>query len=185
EKMMQAMPLGALSIGETTRDLLGGMLAAILLAMVFVAVVDVVWTRFSWRKGMRMSLKEVKDEVKQSDGDPIVKARQQSVARDRARNRMMEAVPEATLVVANPIHVAVALRYDPLRDVAPVLVAKGQERLCWRIREIAEEAGVPVVENIPVARGLHKSVPVGALIPESFYVVVAELIKQLDTPHRN
>ena len=120
-----------------------------------------------------------------SDGDPLVKARQQSVARDRARNRMMEAVPEATLVVANPIHVAVALRYDPLRDVAPVLVAKGQERLCWRIREIAEEAGVPVVENIPVARGLHKSVPVGALIPESFYVVVAELIKQLDTPHRN
>src|SRR5690606_10362554 len=126
------------------RDITIRILVSVTLITVVIAVADLLWTRFKWRHDLRMSRQDVKDEMKQSEGDPIVRARIRSVARDRARQRMMAAVPQATLVIANPTHFAIALRYDREKDAAPLVVAKGQDLIALRIREIAEESGVPV-----------------------------------------
>jgi flagellar biosynthesis protein FlhB len=121
----------------------------------------------------------VKDELKQSQGDPIVKSRQRSIARDRARKRMMKAVPRATLVIANPTHFAVALRYVREENDAPVVVAKGQDLIALKIREIAEENGIPVFEDPPLARSMFAQVSTDSVIPQVFYKAVAELIHRV------
>ena len=155
------------------------LLLAICLAMALVAAADLLWTRYHWRQELRMTKQEVKDEMKQSEGDPIVKARLRSVARDRSRQRMMDSVPTATLVVANPTHYSIALRYDQAVDTAPVVVAKGQDLIALRIREIAEAHDVPVFEDVLLARSMYKSVQVDQAIPPQFFQAVAELVKIL------
>lgn len=152
------------------------MMTAVCLAMVTIAVADVSWTRFKWRFDLRMTKQEVKDEHKQAEGDPIVKARMRSIARDQNRKRMMSAVPTATLIVANPTHFSVALRYDRGTDHAPIVVAKGQDLIALKIREIAHENGVAVFEDVTLARALHKAVPVDHPIPEEFFEAVAALV---------
>lgn len=142
-----------------------------------IAVADLAWQRYSWRADMRMSRQELKDELRQSEGDPLVKSRIRSIGRDRARSRMMNAVPTATLIVANPTHFAVALRYDLDRDAAPVVVAKGADFLALRIREIAEAGEIPVFESKDLARALYRSVKVDQIIPQQFYKAIAELIR--------
>ncbi|MGO4439399.1 flagellar biosynthesis protein FlhB [Rhizobium sp. RAF56] len=151
----------------------------VLFATATVAVVDVFWTRHHWFTNLRMTKQEVKDEYKQAQGDPIVKSRQRSIARDRARRRMMKAVPRATLVIANPTHFAVALRYVREENDAPVVVAKGQDLIALKIREIAEENGIPVFENPPLARSMFAQVSVDSVIPSVFYKAVAELIHRV------
>ncbi len=126
---------------------------------------------------MRMSKQEVKDELKQSEGDPIVKSRIRSVARDRARKRMMTAVPRATLVIANPTHFSIALKYVRDEDSAPVVLAKGQDIVALRIREIAKEHGIPIFEDVALARSMYKQVSVDSVIPSQFYQAVAELVR--------
>ena len=113
---------------------------------------DVVWTRVFWHNELRMTREELKEEHKQSDGDPIVKARLRSLSRDRARRRMLQAVPRATLVITNPTHYAVALRYVREEGGAQLVVAKGKDLIALRIREVAAESGIPIVENKPLAR---------------------------------
>ncbi|MDP3898630.1 MAG: EscU/YscU/HrcU family type III secretion system export apparatus switch protein, partial [Mesorhizobium sp.] len=120
---------------------------------------------------------EVKDELKQSDGDPAVKARIRSLQRDRARQRMMAAVPQATLIIVNPTHYSIALRYVRDKDAAPVVVAKGQDLIALRIREIAAEHGIPVFEDVALARSMYSQVSVDSVIPAQFYQAVAELIR--------
>ncbi|MEQ9248234.1 MAG: EscU/YscU/HrcU family type III secretion system export apparatus switch protein, partial [Nitratireductor sp.] len=137
------------------------------------------WSRHQWRVDLRMTRQEVKDEHKQTEGDPIVKARLRSLARDRARQRMMSAVPQATLVIANPTHFAIALRYRRDEDAAPVVVAKGQDLIALRIREIATEHNIPVFEEPVLARSMYKQVSVDNLIPSQFYKAVAELIRRI------
>jgi flagellar biosynthetic protein FlhB len=110
------------------------------------------------------------------DGDPILKARMRSLARDRSRRRMMTNVPRATLVIANPTHYAVALRYVREETGAPIVVAKGQDLIALRIRQIAEENGIPVIEDKPLARSLYDSVQVDRMIPPEFYKAVAEIV---------
>ncbi len=110
------------------------------------------------------------------EGDPLVKARMRSLARDRARNRMMAGIPKATLVIANPTHFAVALRYERDEDAAPMVVAKGQDLIALKIRQIAEENQIPVVENKELARALFPAVEVDRMIPPQFYRAVAEVI---------
>jgi len=117
--------------------------------------------------------------LKQTDGDPLVKSRIRSLQRDRARSRMMAQVPTATLVIANPTHFAIALRYVRNKDSAPVVVAKGQDLLALKIREIATEAGVPVFEDVALARSMYKQVSVDSVIPQQFYQAVAELIRAI------
>ena len=125
---------------------------------------------------MRMSKEELKEEFKNTEGDPHVKARQRQIRTERARRRMMQAVPKATVVVMNPTHYAVALRYDQGEDEAPVCVAKGLDALALKIREVAEEAGVPVIENPPLARALYATTEIDEMIPPAHYEAVAKVI---------
>ncbi|PHP65730.1 flagellar biosynthesis protein FlhB [Zhengella mangrovi] len=145
--------------------------------MAAVTAVDIFASRFLWYEDLRMTRQEIKEEHKQAEGDPMVKARIRSIARARSRSRMMSAVPTATLVVANPTHFAVAMRYDPARDAAPVVVAKGTDDLALRIRAIAEANDVPVFERVELARSLYKVVKVDQIIPQAFFKAVAELVR--------
>ena len=151
----------------------------VLLCTATLAIADLLWTRYSWHADLRMSKQDIKDELKQSDGDPILKARQRSLARDRARRRMIAEVPRATLVIANPTHYAVALRYVREEGGAPVVIAKGQDLIALKIREIAEAHGIPVFEDPPLARSMFAQVSVDNFIPAVFYKAVAELVHRI------
>ncbi|AWI55978.1 flagellar biosynthesis protein FlhB [Sinorhizobium fredii] len=151
----------------------------VLLATAVLAIVDLFWTRHHWYSELRMTKQEVKEELKQSQGDPIVKSRLRSMQRDRARKRMIASVPRATLVIANPTHYAVALRYVREESDAPVVVAMGQDLVALKIREIAEKNGIPVFEDPPLARSMFAQVSVDSVIPPVFYKAVAELIHRV------
>jgi flagellar biosynthesis protein FlhB len=140
------------------------------------AAVDAVWSRFFWRRGLRMSKQEVKEEHRQAEGDPMVKHRFKQLARQRASRRMMAKVPKATVVVTNPTHFAVALRYARDEDAAPRVLAKGQDAMALKIRTIAEEYGIAIVENKPLARALYDRAEIDAVIPPEFFRAVAEII---------
>jgi flagellar biosynthetic protein FlhB len=164
------------------------LLAGVSIATVVIVGADLVWSRMHWEHELRMTKQEVKDEHKQAEGDPIQKARRLSLARARSRKRMMASVPTATLVVANPTHFAVAMRYRRDEDAAPVVVAKGQDLVALKIREIAEANDVPVVEDRALARSLHDAVEIDRMIPPEFYRAVAELLHFLQakkTPLRS
>lgn len=178
-RMMQGLNSEIGSFLFVIKEELLKMLGTIIFAMILIASADFFWTRSQWRTDLRMTRQELKDEMKQSLGDPIIKARQRSVAQDRARRRMMNAVPTASLVIANPTHLSIALRYDPLRDAAPVVVAKGKDLIALRIRTIAEESGVPVFQNVELARAMYKQVSLDQMIPPEFFKAVAELISIL------
>ncbi|MBB4286153.1 flagellar biosynthesis protein FlhB [Roseospira goensis] len=152
------------------------LLVGTLLFMVAIAVFDWIYTQFKHRKDLRMTKQEIKDEHKSTEGDPQVKARIRSLRAERSRQRMMQAVPDADVVVTNPTHFAVALKYDMQSMAAPRLVAKGQDHLALRIRDLAEEHDVPLVENPPLARALYAAVDLDQEIPPEHYQAVAEVI---------
>ena len=161
-------------------DMLHGLvirlLMGILAVMTVIAGIDFLYQRFEHIKSLRMSRQEIKDEMKQSEGDPQVKAKLRQIRTERARKRMMAAVPDADVIITNPTHFAVALVYDPSDMSAPRVVAKGADVLAQRIRSIAEEHDIPLVENPPLARALYDVVDVDAEIPPEHYKVVAEII---------
>jgi len=157
------------------------LLAANAIAITLLAGFDLAWSRIHWRNELRMTRQEVKDEHKQSEGDPLVKSRLRSLGRDRARRRMIAAVPTATLIVANPTHFSVALRYRPAQDSAPVVVAKGQDLIALKIREIAEANNIPIFEDVLLARSLYKQIQVDQVIAPEFYKAVAELIQFINS----
>ena len=144
--------------------------------MTVVAVLDLLYTRWKHTKDLRMTKQEVKDERKGQEGDPLVKSKLRSIRMQRARVRMMAAVEDATVVVTNPTHYAVALKYSMEDTQAPVLVAKGLDKLAMRIREKADEHDVPIVENPPLARALYAAVELDQEIPEEHFKAVAEVI---------
>lgn len=147
-----------------------------LAVMVVIAVLDFFYQKHVFLQQQRMTPAEVKDEHKQAEGDPHVKARIRRIRNERARQRMMAAVPTADVVVTNPTHYAVALSYDMAAMQAPKLVAKGVDHIARRIREVAEENDIPVIENPPVARALHATVELDEEIPPEHYKAVAEII---------
>jgi flagellar biosynthetic protein FlhB len=165
------------AFAQTIRGIAIDILVSIVFVMGLIAAVDLVWSRFHWRQELRMTRQEVKDELKQSEGDPIIKSRLRSLGRDRARRRMMSAVPRATLVIANPTHFSIALRYVRDEDSAPLVLAKGQDLVALRIREIAEEHNIPIFEDVALARSMYKQVSVDSVIPPKFYQAVAELVR--------
>ncbi|MBI1619759.1 flagellar biosynthesis protein FlhB [Aquamicrobium zhengzhouense] len=167
------------AFGAVIREMAIEILVSITAIMVVIALIDVVWTRFHWRRDLRMTKQEVKDEMKQSEGDPIMRSRLRSLQRDRARQRMMAEVPKATLVIANPTHYAIALRYVRDETAAPVVVAKGQDLIALKIREIAEAHEIPVFEDVSLARSMYDQVSVSSVIPPQFYQAVAELVRLL------
>ena len=122
-----------------------------------------------------MTKQEVKDEFKQTEGDPMVKSRIRSIQREMARRRMMEEVPKADVVITNPTHLAIALRYDQERMPAPTVVAKGAEKIAQRIKALAKEHNVPIVEDRPLAQNLYK-IDIGGELPSQFYQAIAEIL---------
>ncbi|MBI3435393.1 MAG: flagellar biosynthesis protein FlhB [Proteobacteria bacterium] len=151
------------------------MLAAVVAIMALVAAADYLFQYRQWFERQKMSPRELKDEFKETDGDPKIKARIRQLRQARMRKRMMAAVPNATVVVTNPTHFAVALRYERGMN-APLCVAKGQDAIALKIREVANRHGVPIVENPPLARTLHAAVKVDGEIPPEHYRAVAEII---------
>jgi len=152
------------------------LLASIAIATILLAAADMLWARLKWRRDLRMTRQELKDELKQAEGDPLIRAKLRSLALDRSRKRMIAAVPRATLVIANPTHYAVALRYVREEGGAPLVVAKGKDLIALRIREIAQENRVPVVEDKALARSMYDRVEVDKMIPPELYRAVAEVI---------
>ena len=144
--------------------------------LVVIAALDYAYQRWNFEKGLRMSKQEIKEESKETEGDPIIKARIKSMQREMARKRMMTDVPKADVVVTNPTHIAVAIRYDREKGNAPIVVAKGAGHIAEKIREIARKHGVPVLENKPLARTLYKTVRIGMEIPAGLYKAVAEVL---------
>ncbi|MGA2583236.1 MAG: flagellar biosynthesis protein FlhB [Tepidisphaeraceae bacterium] len=143
--------------------------------LLLLAIFDYVNQRQRVEQSLRMTKQEVKDEMRRMDGDPMIKQRRRQIAIARAKERLKKEVPTADVVVTNPTHFAVALKYDPSMH-APKLVAKGADFLAQRIRELAIEAGVPIVERAPLARAIYRMVDVGDEIPEQFYSAVAEIL---------
>jgi len=145
-------------------------------ALIVIAGFDYVFQRFEFERSIRMTKQEVKDEWKRSEGDPLIKSRQRQRHREVARARMMQEVARATVVVTNPVHLAVALRYEPREMDAPEVVAKGQRLVAERIKEVARDNDVPVVENPELARALYHQVEIGQRLPADLYQAVAEII---------
>lgn len=150
------------------------LVGAALIAFAGIAVLDLLWTRFNHLRTLRMSRQELREEVKDAEGDPHIRARRRQLRESRARSRMMADVPRAAVVITNPTHYAVALAYAG-GDAAPKVVAKGVDEVAARIRATAEQAGVPLVSNPPLARALHR-LEVGGEIPAEHYHAVAEII---------
>jgi flagellar biosynthetic protein FlhB len=148
----------------------------VLIVMIVVAVADYSYQKWQYEKDLRMTKQEVKEEHKETEGDPQVKSRIRSIQMQAARKRMMRSVPDADVVVTNPTHLAVAIQYDPLTMSAPKVVAKGAGLVAGRIREIAKEHHIPVVENKELARNLYKSIEVGETVGSEFYKGIAELL---------
>lgn len=163
----------------------GWLLGAAMIFLVPVTIGDIIWKRFEWRRKLRMSLKEIRDEMKDSEGDPQIKSRRAEIARRRARQRMAQAVPTASVVVTNPTHFAVALKYEQGSDAAPVCVAKGADAVAARIRKIARDNEVPIVENKPLARTLHATIEVDDMVPIEHWQAVAEIIGYVMDLRRN
>jgi flagellar biosynthesis protein FlhB len=146
------------------------------LVMLIIALADYGYQRYEHEKKLKMSHQEIKEERKQMEGDPQVKARIRSLQREMARRKMMDQVPQASVVVTNPTHLAIALLYDPEKNDAPLVVAKGKDLLALRIKKIAEENDVPLYEDKPLARAMYDMVEVGSPIPGEFFEAVAQII---------
>ncbi len=162
-------------IGWLTEKII--MLVAVMLMILFVlAMIDLMFVRFQYFKDLRMSKQEVKDEYKQMEGDPQVKARIKKIQMEMAQKRMMAEIPTADVVITNPTHYAVALRYHKEKENAPRVIAKGIDNMALKIKEIAREHEIQIVENPPLARELYAKCDIDELIPENFYQAVAEVL---------
>jgi flagellar biosynthesis protein FlhB len=146
------------------------------LVLIILAILDYAYQRYSFEKKLKMSKQEIKEEHKQMEGDPKIKSRMRSMQREMVRRRMMQQVPKATVVVTNPTHLAIALRYDPAENDAPVVLAKGKRLIAERIKQIARENGIPMVEDKPLARAMYNLVEIGYPIPAQFFTAVAEIL---------
>jgi len=146
------------------------------LALIILALLDYIYQRWQFEQSIKMTKQEVKDEHKQVEGDPKVKSRIRKAQLEMAARRMMEAVPEADVVITNPVHLAVALKFEASEMVAPTVIAKGAGHIAERIKEIASEHQVPIVEDKPLAQTLFKMVEIGEFIPAELYRAVAEIL---------
>ncbi len=161
---------------KTTLDILTPTAIFVLL----LAIADMVWTRLKWWNDLKMTRQEQKDEHKSAEGDPIMKQKRRMIAQKRLKSRMMADVPRATLVVVNPTHYAIAMRYIANEGGAPIVLAKGLDLVALKIRELSEHHKLPVVENKILARSLYGSCEVGEMIPPEYYKAVAEVIHYVE-----
>ncbi len=171
---MVGLPV-ALMLGEM-KILVLRMMAGTLIAFLVIAAIDVIYQRIEYMKKMRMTKQELKEEYRQTEGDPLIKAKLKQLRSEKARQRMMQNVPKADVVITNPTHFAVALKYDPDTMEAPLCLAKGMDQIALKIREIAKENDVTIYENPPLARVLYSSVEIDETIPAEHYKAVAQVI---------
>lgn len=146
------------------------------LAMIVLVIIDYVFQKWEFENRIKMTKQEVKDEFKKSEGDPLIKSRIKSIQMEMARKRMMQDIPEADVVITNPTHLAVALKYDSSTMNAPKLIAKGSRKIAEKIKDVASEHGIPILENKELARNLYSLVEVGQEIPPALYQTVAEVL---------
>ncbi len=161
---------------EFTAVLVFRMVLGVVIIMALLGAVDFLYQRFEFMRDQRMTMHELKEEFKDTQGDPHIRARQRQIRIERARSRMMSEVPKANVVITNPTHFAVALRYDPAQDPAPRLLAKGADHIAQKIRELAKEYDIPLIENPELARALYKQVDLDELIPLDLYETVSKVI---------
>ena len=176
---LESIRLGVAQVGYIMAK--GAVTIAAMVAFLFagLAMADVVYQRWEHTKSLRMSMKEIKDENKETEGDPQVKGKIKQLQREMAQRRMMEDVPKADVVITNPTHFAVALKYEQGGRSAPVVVAKGVDQVALKIREIATEHDIPIRENRPLARSLYKHVDIGQEIPEALFEAVAVILAEI------
>jgi len=183
--MVTSRAVGAIITGELfvpegipvyLRSKIGQILLITAAFLIPIAIADVIYKRMDWIKKNRMSMKEIKDEHKDAEGDPHMKAKRAEKRQEMSRKRMTQAVPKATVILTNPTHYAVALRYESGLDQVPVCVAKGLDQMALRIRELAKEHDIPIIENRPLARALHATVDVDGEVPTEHWQAVAEII---------
>ncbi len=170
--MLMVSPVGSLN---QMHAIIFSVVKMVLGAAVVLLVADLFWSRHQWAGKLKMNHQEMKDEMKDSDGDPAVKAKRMAKQR-QMMNRMMADVPKATMIITNPTHFAVALKYEAGGAGVPQVVAKGAGDVALRIKALAAEHKVPMVEDVPLARALHKSVEVGQFIPREFFQAIAEIV---------
>jgi len=152
------------------------MLVNMCIAMLILGLFDRRYQVYEYEKSIKMSKQEIKDEMKDTEGDPKIKAKFRSIQMQMAQQRMMSAVPTADVVVTNPTHYAIAIKYDKTAAPAPIVVAKGVDFVAFKIREVAQNNNVPIVENRPLAQALYKLVPIDGIIPSDMFVAVAEVL---------
>jgi flagellar biosynthetic protein FlhB len=162
-----------------TKALLAKLLIGVVAIVAAIATIDVVYQRLQHLREMRMSRQEIKEEFKETEGDPLIKGKLRQLRMERTRRRMMAQVPQSDVVVTNPTHYAVALKYDGASMAAPKMMAKGVDKVAQKIREIAKEHGIPIVENPPLARGLYAAVEIDQEVTPEFYKAVAEVISYI------
>jgi len=148
----------------------------VIFIMIIIAILDYAFVKYKFMQDMKMTKQEVKEETKQAEGDPLVKSRIKSMQMEMARKRMMQEVPEADFVLTNPTHLALAIKYDPGAMNAPTVLAKGAGTIAERIKHIAKEHGIPIIENKNLAQNLYKLVEIGQEVPLQFFGAVAEIL---------
>lgn len=168
--------LSAMQILIEMKDMAVRMMTGILVVLLVIALMDLVYQRNQYMKQMRMTKQEVKDEYKQTEGDPMIKGKLRQLRAEKARQRMMQAVPQADVVITNPTHYSIALKYDTDTMDAPVCIAKGVDEVALRIREVAKEHNIILYENVPLARALYDTVEIDEMIPPEHFKAVAEVI---------
>ena len=166
-------PAGMLAM---TQAIAGRLMVAAIVVIGLIAAMDYLYQRWSFMNRMRMSRRDIRDEVKQQEGDPHIRARLRQIRLERSRKRMMQNVQKSTVVITNPTHYSVALRYDPEVDAAPMCMAKGVDEVALRIREKAKEHDIPIIENVPLARALYAVTEVEETIPREHFEAVAKVI---------
>jgi flagellar biosynthetic protein FlhB len=149
---------------------------SILIGMLVIAIGDFAWEKYSYKKKLRMTKQELKEETKERDGNPEIKQKIRSIQRELATKRMMADIPKADVIVTNPTHISIVIRYDGKTMIAPEVIGKGADHMAMRIREIAKKHDIPIVENVPLARALYKTVKVGQGVPRTLYKAVAEIL---------
>ncbi len=165
---------------NTALSILGSVIMEILIAvciiMLIIGIIDKKFQDYEYEKSIKMTKQEVKDEFKNAEGDPVIKGKIRSIQMKFAQQRMMGGVKQSDVVVTNPTHYAVAIKYDQQEQPVPKVMAKGVDMLAFKIREVAKANGIPIVENKPLARSLYKLVPIDGIIPPELYVAVAEVL---------
>ena len=176
DKFEHLIDIPVAGVMEELRVLVIKMMVGVLIVLMVIAAIDLLYQRYEYNKKMRMSRQEVKDEYKQSEGDPHVKAKLRQLRVERARQRMMQSVPDADVVITNPTHYSIALKYNPDESPAPIVIAKGIDAVALRIREVAKEHDIVLYENKPLARALYDVVEIDDMIPTEHFQAVAEII---------